>query len=43
LLPEANLLMFGRLTPAEWERGGVHAERGKMIVQGLCRHWQHMT
>jgi len=38
LLREANLRMFARLTPAQWQRGGVHAERGKMTVQGLCRH-----
>jgi len=38
LLREANLRMFGRLTPAQCQRGGVHAERGKMTVQGLCRH-----
>src|SRR5882757_9466711 len=38
LLREANLRMFGRLTPAQWQRGGVHAEQGKITVQGLCRH-----
>jgi uncharacterized damage-inducible protein DinB len=38
LLREANLRMFARLTPEQWQRHGVHAERGKMTVQGLCRH-----
>ena len=38
LLREANLRMFARLTPEQWQRYGVHAERGKLTVQELCRH-----
>jgi len=38
LLREANLRMLERLTPAEWQRGGVHAERGPMTVESLARH-----
>jgi uncharacterized damage-inducible protein DinB len=38
LLRKANLRMFARLTPAQWQRHGVHAERGPVTVQGLCRH-----
>jgi uncharacterized damage-inducible protein DinB len=38
LLREANIRMFVRLTPEQWNRHGVHAERGKMTVQDLCRH-----
>jgi hypothetical protein len=33
LLREANLRMFTRLTPEQWQRYGVHAERGKLTVQ----------
>ena len=38
LLREANLKMFAQLTPEQWERQGVHAERGRMTVRSLCRH-----
>jgi DinB superfamily len=38
LLREANLRLFGRLTPDQWRRHGVHVERGKLTVQELCRH-----
>ncbi len=38
LLREANLKMFARLSPAQWERAGAHKERGKITVRGLCRH-----
>ncbi|HET6178821.1 MAG TPA: DinB family protein [Candidatus Sulfotelmatobacter sp.] len=38
LLREANLRMFARLTPEQWQRHGVHRERGKITVQELCRH-----
>jgi uncharacterized damage-inducible protein DinB len=38
LLREANLRMFAQLTPQQWQRHGVHAERGKLTVQDLCRH-----
>jgi hypothetical protein len=38
LLREANLRMFAQLTPEQWQRHGVHAERGRLTVQELCRH-----
>ena len=38
LLREANLRMFAKLTPAQWERTGIHAERGKITVRGQCTH-----
>ncbi len=38
LLREANQRMFARLTPEQWKRNGVHAERGPMTVESLCRH-----
>ena len=38
LLREANLRMFAQLTPEQWQHYGVHAERGKLTVQSLCRH-----
>lgn len=36
LLREANLKMFDRLTPEEWQRHGMHAERGRMSVTDLA-------
>ena len=36
LLREANLRMFDRLTPQQWQRHGVHAERGRMSVRDLA-------
>ncbi len=38
LLREANLRMFGTLTSEEWQRHGLHAERGRMTVEDLARH-----
>ncbi len=38
LLREANLRMMSRLTDEEWDRFGVHAERGKISVRDLARH-----
>jgi hypothetical protein len=38
LLREANLRLFRRLTPEEWQRWGLHAERGRITVQDLARH-----
>jgi uncharacterized damage-inducible protein DinB len=38
LLREANLRMFAQLSPAQWERHGVHAERGPLTVRELCHH-----
>ncbi|HTS65403.1 MAG TPA: DinB family protein [Candidatus Acidoferrales bacterium] len=37
-LREANLRMFGTLTPEEWQRHGFHAERGRITVEDLARH-----
>lgn len=37
LLRESNLRMFERLTPEQWERYGMHAERGKMSVRDLAQ------
>ena len=36
LLRTANLEMFERLTPQEWKRHGIHAERGEMTVRDLA-------
>jgi hypothetical protein len=36
LLREANLRMFAQLTPAEWQRNGIHAERGPTTVRDLA-------
>jgi len=38
LLREANLRVFGRLTAEEWQRSGMHAERGRITVEELARH-----
>jgi DinB family protein len=38
LLREANLRMLRRLTADEWERFGVHAERGRITVKDLALH-----
>ena len=37
LLREGNLRMFDRLTPEQWQLGGVHQERGPMTVADLAR------
>ncbi len=36
LLRQANLQMLDRLTPDEWQRHGLHAERGEMTVKELA-------
>ncbi len=38
LLRDANLRMLARLTPEEWQRFGIHSERGRMTVADLARH-----
>lgn len=38
MLREANLRLFAHLTPEQWERRGVHSERGELTVRSLCRH-----
>ena len=35
LLREANLRMFGRFTPEDWRRSGIHAERGCLTMKDL--------
>ena len=36
LLRDANLRMFDRLTPEQWQRHGVHTERGPMTLHDLA-------
>lgn len=38
LLRLANVALLSRLTPAEWERSGNHAERGRLTVRSLASH-----
>ena len=38
LLRLANVTLLSRLTSAEWERSGHHAERGPMTVRSLATH-----
>ena len=38
LLREANLHMLRHLTEDEWQRYGMHAERGRISVKDLARH-----
>lgn len=38
LLRLANVALLSRLTAAEWDRSGVHAERGAMTVRSLAAH-----
>jgi uncharacterized damage-inducible protein DinB len=38
LLRESNLQMLRHLSSEEWQRHGMHAERGRMSVQDLARH-----
>ena len=38
LLREANLRMLRSLASEEWDRFGVHAERGRITVRDLVRH-----
>jgi DinB superfamily len=38
LLREANLRMLRALSPEQWQRSGVHAERGRITVRDLARH-----
>ena len=38
LLREGNIRMFSRLTAEQWQRSGVHSERGTLTVHDLCRH-----
>lgn len=36
LLRKGNVVMFERLTPEQWNRHGMHAERGEMSVRDLA-------
>jgi hypothetical protein len=36
LLRKGNVVMFERLTPEQWQRHGIHAERGEMSVRDLA-------
>jgi DinB superfamily len=38
LLRGANLRMFDRLSPEQWNASGTHAERGRITVRELARH-----
>jgi hypothetical protein len=38
LLRESNLRLLAQLSPEEWQRHGIHAERGKITVQDLAQH-----
>jgi len=38
LLREANLRFLTALSPDDWQRHGVHAERGKISIKDLARH-----
>jgi hypothetical protein len=34
-LRAANLRMFSRFTPEDWQRSGIHAERGRLTMKDL--------
>ena len=38
-LREANLALWRRLTPAEWDRAGVHAERGVESIRDIATYY----
>ena len=38
-LREANLALLHRLSPAEWERAGVHAERGVESIRDIATYY----
>ena len=38
-LREANLALWHRLLPAEWERAGVHAERGAESIRDIASYY----
>ena len=38
LLRQANVTLLSHLSPAEWERSGTHAERGRLTVRSLAAH-----
>jgi len=38
LLREANLRLLARLSPEQWQKAGIHSERGRITVRELARH-----
>src|SRR5687767_4040044 len=38
-LREANLALLHRLSPAEWERAGIHAERGEESIRDIATYY----
>lgn len=38
LLRNANLRLLARLSSQEWQKFGIHAERGRITVSDLARH-----
>jgi hypothetical protein len=38
ILRDSNLQLLRRLSPEQWQRNGIHAERGPISVQDLARH-----
>ena len=38
LLRQANLAFLGQLAPEQWERFGIHIERGRLTVRDLAVH-----
>jgi len=38
LLRDANLRLLARLSSQEWQKFGIHAERGRITVSDLARH-----
>lgn len=38
ILRAANLRMFSRLTSDDWQRSGIHAERGRLTMENLVAH-----
>ena len=39
VLREAKLALLHRLSPAEWERAGIHAERGEESIRDIATYY----
>jgi hypothetical protein len=39
VLREANLALLNSLTAAEWERSGIHAERGEESISDIATYY----
>ena len=39
VLRQANLALLGALTPAEWDRYGIHAERGAESIRDIAMYY----